>query len=48
MGMDDQTIKRFGRIEVLVNSVGAGKVMADLIVDSDSAFGVKIMSIELL
>jgi NAD(P)-dependent dehydrogenase (short-subunit alcohol dehydrogenase family) len=41
MGMVDQTVTRFGRIDILVNSVGAGEVMADLIVDSEVAFGVK-------
>ncbi len=76
-GRIDQTVTRFGRIDILVNSagaylgkraedtseeewengyiasrfggmgihmsVGAGEVMADLIVDSEVAFGVKKM-----
>ncbi len=42
-GRVDQTVTRFDRIDILVNSVGAGEVMADLIVDSEVAFGVKKM-----
>ena len=42
-GRVDQTVTRFDRIDILVNSVGAGEVMTDLIVDSEVAFGVKKM-----